>query len=91
MNSESSSSCKGKCPWTVVLTSRRIILTACILITLGYVLMSGPGSTESSFNPDIFSPVRIGIAPMLCLAGYLLIIVGILKKTAPKDLPSQKK
>jgi hypothetical protein len=47
---------------------------------LGYILMSGIGSTESFFNPDIFSPRRIVIAPMLCLAGYLLIIVGIVKK-----------
>lgn len=41
---------------------------------------SGPGSTESSFNPDIFSTRRIVIAPALCLAGYLLMIVGIIKK-----------
>lgn len=42
--------------------------------------MSGPGSTEESFNPDVFSPRRIVVAPILCLAGYLLIIVGILYK-----------
>ena len=55
-------------------------MAACALIVLGYILMSGPGSTESSFNPDIFSTRRIVIAPELCLAGYLLIIVGIIKK-----------
>lgn len=55
-------------------------MAACALIVLGYILMSGPGSTESSFNPDIFSTRRIVIAPVLCLAGYLLIIVGILNK-----------
>lgn len=60
--------------------SNRIFVVACMLIILGYILMSGPGSTEAYFNPDIFSPRRIVIAPMLCLAGYLLIIVGILKK-----------
>ena len=59
---------------------RSIIITACVLIILGYVLMSGPGSTEQSFNPDIFSARRIVIAPILCLTGYLLIIVGILRK-----------
>ena len=51
-----------------------------MLIIVGYILMSGSGSTDESFNPDIFSPRRIVIAPMLCLAGYLLIIIGILKK-----------
>jgi hypothetical protein len=42
--------------------------------------MSGSGSTEQTFNPDIFSFRRIVVAPVLCLIGYLLIIVGILKK-----------
>ena len=36
--------------------------------------------SEQSFNPDIFSTRRIVIAPIFCLAGYLLIIVGILYK-----------
>ena len=35
---------------------------------------------EQAFNPEIFSFRRIVIAPILCLTGYLLIIVGILKK-----------
>ena len=62
------------------MTSRRIVIAACVLIVAGYLLMSGPGSTEQSFNPDIFSPRRIVVAPMLCLAGYLLIIVAIVRK-----------
>ena len=61
-------------------TSRRIIIAACLLILAGYILMSGPGSTEQAFCPDIFSVRRIVIAPILCLTGYLLIIVGILRK-----------
>lgn len=60
------------------LTRRRILLTACLLIVAGYILMSGPGSTEQAFNPDIFSTRRIVVAPVLCLAGYLLIGWGIL-------------
>ena len=61
------------------LTSRRIIILACLLILAGYILMSGPGSTEQAFCPDIFSVRRIVIAPQLCLTGYLLIIIGILR------------
>ena len=63
-----------------MLSSRNIIITAAILIAAGYVLMSGSGSTEQAFNPDIFSSRRIVVAPTLCLAGYLLIIVGLLRK-----------
>jgi hypothetical protein len=53
---------------------------ACALIIAGYVLMSGSGSTESGFCPDVFSARRIVIAPAVCLIGYLLIIVGILRR-----------
>ena len=62
------------------MTSRGILIAASILIVVGYLLMAGPDSTEQTFNPDIFSTRRIVIAPMLCLAGYLLIVVGILRK-----------
>ena len=44
------------------------------------MLMSGDGTTEQAFNPDIFSTRRIVVAPMVCLAGYLLIVVGILRR-----------
>ena len=58
--------------------SRLVIIVACILIAVGYLLMSGSGSTGQSFSPDIFSTRRIVVAPILCLTGYLLVIVGIL-------------
>lgn len=55
-----------------------IIMMACVLIIAGFFLMSGQGSTQQAFNPDIFSPQRIVVAPLLCLAGYILIIIGVL-------------
>ena len=59
---------------------RQIIAAACILIVVSYLLMAG------SEGSDIFSTRRIVIAPMLCLAGYLLIIMGILKRSdEPKE------
>ena len=61
-------------------TSTKILSAAIILIATGYLLMAGSGSTGQQFNPDIFSTRRIIIAPLLCLVGYLLIIVGIIKK-----------
>ena len=64
----------------ILLASRTILIIACLLIVTGYVLMSGPGSTERAFNPDIFSARRIVVAPMVCLAGYLLVVVGILRR-----------
>ena len=72
-----------------LLNRRRIIIAACLLIVVGYLLMSSSGGSpfeslamhsDQSFNPDIFSVRRIVIAPILCLAGYVLIVVGILYK-----------
>ena len=63
-----------------ILNSRNILTVACCLIVAGYLLMYGDGSTNQAFDPDIFSTRRIVVAPILCLAGYLLIIVGILYK-----------
>ena len=62
------------------ITHRHILMAACALIAAGYLLMAGPATTQQAFCPDIFSACRIGIAPLLCLGGYLLIIVAILRK-----------
>ena len=55
-----------------------ILLIGSILIITGYVLMSGEGSTPAAYNPDIFSRLRICFAPIICLLGYLLNVVGII-------------
>ena len=50
------------------------------IIILGFLLMTGPGSTEGYFEPDIFSVRRIKIAPAICLFGFVFMIYCILKK-----------
>ena len=47
------------------------------LVLSGFLLMTGEGSTNDAFCPDIFSARRITLAPLLCLAGYLLLIPAI--------------
>ena len=54
-----------------------------VIVIIGFVMMSGGGSDESTFNNDIFSPLRIRIAPLICLIGYVSIIYAIICK--PKD------
>ena len=49
-------------------------------IILGFLLMTGPGSTEGMFEPDIFSVRRIKVAPVICFFGFIFMIYGILKK-----------
>lgn len=84
--STSSSSNKTVRRVKVVNPRRLIFIASFVLIATGYILMSGPGSTEEHFEPDIFSTTRIVIAPLLCLVGYLLIIVGILWKDKTLDI-----
>lgn len=66
---------------TETVFSRRnymIQLIGSVVIIVGYLLMSGEGSTPAAYNPDIFSKLRICIAPIICLLGYLLNVVGII-------------
>ena len=53
------------------------------VIIIGFLLMTGPGSTEGYFEPDIFSVRRIKVAPLVCLFGFVFMIYGILRK--PKN------
>lgn len=56
-----------------------ICTVAVVVIILGFVLMTGPASSvETGFEPDIFSTRRIGVAPVTCFVGFILMIVGIL-------------
>ena len=51
------------------------------IIILGFLLMTGPGSTEGYFEPDIFSVRRVKVAPAVCLFGFVFMIYGILRKS----------
>ena len=53
------------------------------VVIIGFLLMSGNGTTESEFNPAIFDTRHVKVAPLVCLAGYIFIIVAIIRK--PKD------
>ena len=57
----------------------RILGLGIVLIILGFMLMSGGGSNDPNvFNPAIFSPMRIRVAPTLVLAGFTVLVVAIL-------------
>lgn len=63
-----------------------ILIIGSILIIAGYILMSGEGSTLAAYNPNIFSGIRIRIAPLLCLLGYLLNVFGILYRPRQRGI-----
>ena len=53
------------------------------VVIIGFILMSGAGSTYEAYNPDIFSPMRIKVAPIVCLLGFVSMIYAVVHK--PKD------
>ena len=54
-----------------------MLVLSILLIIAGYVLMAGEGSNAHRFCPGIFSVCRTLVAPLLCLSGYLLAVVGV--------------
>ena len=67
-----------------------LIILGCIIITLGFVLMSGGGTEDPAlFNEEeLFSFRRITLAPFLTIVGYMVVLVGVLKR-AKKIVPSE--
>ena len=53
------------------------------IVIVGFLLMVGPNSTDTSFEPDIFSVRRTKVAPIVCLFGFVSMIYAIIRK--PKD------
>lgn len=64
-----------------------IAMAACLaLIVIGFILMSGPGSSvEGGFNPDIFSTRRIVVGPTVTFLGFLCMVFAILIKPKAKN------
>ncbi len=57
-----------------------------ILIIVGFMLMSGGGSTtENGFNPEIFSTRRIVVGPALSFLGFLFMAFAIVWKPKKRD------
>lgn len=55
-----------------------------VIVIIGFLLMTGAESTRETFNPEVFSPMRVKIAPVICLVGFLSIIAGIMYRPRKK-------
>ena len=59
-----------------------------VIVIAGFILMAGGGSTEEMFNAEMFNARRVKVAPMVCLFGFLFMIVAVIyrkKEIAGKD------
>ena len=50
------------------------------IFNIRFLMMTGPTSSETVFEPDIFSVRRIKVAPVVCLFGFLSMIYAVLRK-----------
>lgn len=57
-----------------------LLAAGMIVVIIGFILMSGSGSTATEYNPDIFSTRRIVVAPIVCLIGFCSIVYAIIHK-----------
>lgn len=55
------------------------------VVIIGFLLMSGSGSTATAYNPDIFSARRIKVAPVVCLLGFVSMIYAVVRRPKDKD------
>lgn len=60
-----------------------LLAVSMTVVILGFLLMSGGGSTETEYNPDIFSTMRIKVAPVVCFIGFVSMIYAVVRR--PKD------
>ena len=54
------------------------------IVVIGFLLMVGPNSSDTVFEPEIFSARRIKVAPIVCLVGFVSMIYAVVRK--PKDI-----
>ncbi len=61
-----------------------LLIIGAVAIIAGFVLMTGPSSTEAMFEPDIFSFRRVKLAPTICFLGFVFMIISIMYKGKDK-------
>ena len=60
-----------------------LLAVGMIIVVIGFLLMTGPSSTDTAFEPDIFSARRTKLAPVVCLFGFVSMIYAVVRK--PKE------
>ncbi|MBO5832592.1 MAG: DUF3098 domain-containing protein [Alistipes sp.] len=75
---------EGRMPFTT--KNYVMMLIGVLVIALGFVLMSGGGAhTATEFDESIFSFRRITLAPVVVIAGFVVVGVAIMKRFKTSD------
>lgn len=60
-----------------------LLAISMVVVIIGFILMAGSSTTDTNYDPDIFSSTRIKVAPIVCFVGFVSMIYAVLRK--PKD------
>ena len=60
-----------------------LLAVGMVVVIIGFILMSGGSTTDNSFNPEIFSTMRIKVASVVCFAGFVSMVYAVIRK--PKN------
>ncbi len=60
-----------------------------LVVILGFVLLAGGGSTDEAYDPEIFSAMRIKVAPVMCFIGFVSMVYAIVRKPKDTDQPAK--
>lgn len=61
-------------------TNFLLLAIGMVVVIVGFLLMTGPASSMTHFEPDIFSVRRVRVAPVVCLIGFASIIYAVLRR-----------
>ncbi len=61
----------------------QLLVVGVVVVAIGYLLMIGGGAEDPNdfFEEELFSTRRITVAPMTILIGFIIVLVGIMKKS----------
>ncbi len=60
-----------------------------LIVIIGFILMSGGGSTEQTFNPEVYSARRIKVAPVVCFIGFISMIGAVMYRKKDDHKPTK--
>ncbi|MBR6979398.1 MAG: DUF3098 domain-containing protein [Prevotella sp.] len=63
-----------------------LLAISAIIVVIGFILMSGPGSSVEKYNPDIFGSMRVTVAPIICFLGFISMIVGVMYRKKDSEM-----
>ena len=71
-------------------TNYILLAIGAVAIVVGFIMMTGPSSTETMFEPDIFSVRRVKLAPAISFLGFVFMVVSIMVKPKEKKSDNNK-